>query len=119
MQEKWSAIYSFFLQKDLTLRLILTRSGGKAGGYKPQHFSLPRYILDLLSSGSHMSQPFSGTSFKNVIKLSEDSDVEAWKTERLWHMATGEQKKANKWHGRENVVAYGRLPSPALLTCVL
>ena len=27
-------------------------------------------------------------------------------------MATGRQK-ANMWHGRENVVACGRLPSPA------
>ena len=29
-------------------------------------------------------------------------------------MAAGRQKKANMWHGRKNVEAYGRLPSPAL-----
>ena len=41
------------------------------------------------------------------------------KTQMLWHikdkMAGGRQNKTNMWHGRENAVAYGRLPSPALV----
>ena len=57
----------FFFAKRFKPSAYSDEERGKAGGYKPQHFSLPRYILDLLSSGSHKSQPFSGTSFKNVI----------------------------------------------------
>ena len=39
--------------------------------------------------------------------MPEDSNVVAWKTERLWHMATGGQK-ANTWHGRGK--CYGLWP---------
>ena len=49
--------------------------------------------------------------------MPEYSYAVAWKTVRLWLMSAGRQK-ANIWHGSENVVAYGRLPSPARPTVV-
>ena len=35
-----------------------SRDWGKAGGHKPQHFTLSCHILSLMSSGSHEPQPF-------------------------------------------------------------
>ena len=45
--------------------------------------------------------------------MPEDSNIVAWKTERLCLMAEEDKKKLICGMEGENVVAYGRLPSPS------
>ena len=45
--------------------------------------------------------------------MPENSNFVAWKIERLWLMAAGRQKTLMCGMERKNVVAHGRLSSPA------
>jgi len=69
---------------------------GKTGGHKPQHFPLPCHKLAFLPSVSHKPQSFSlphATTLKPYLNLVQKKQI-----------------CGMEW---ENVVAYGRLPSPA------